>query len=318
MFDSNGEMTPPTQLAISACFALRVGVGAVLGAVVGVAAGGDGVPDGDLVGADEDVFDEQAQDALALGDGGGGGLVAQSGEEVFEVVGEFEVDLAVGQLLVEGLDLVVQAGFAGAQFGHALTQFVETDQLFLVGGDEPLDRLAGFGQPGVETLALCGGRVGAAVLLESFADLGADQCRVGEQRGDVVPDEGVEVVGAYRFVGADPAVLVAVVIRAEAAVVVDRLVRGAGGGAVVGVSAAAARADRLQQRGILAVAGGEALVVRQPALDLCPGVLGDQGRNGDFQPVLSGPVGDGVVAWGGASGQACGAGESGGLIGAHP
>lgn len=54
-----------------------------------------GLPDGDLVGSDEDVFDEQAQVALAVGDGCGGCLVAQAGEEVLEVVGEFEVDLQV-------------------------------------------------------------------------------------------------------------------------------------------------------------------------------------------------------------------------------
>src|SRR5664279_6406441 len=103
MLANSGDRTPPTQLAIWLCFALRVAVGAVSGVVVGVGAGGDGVSDGDFLWADEDVFDEQAQDALALWDGGGGGLVAQPGEEVFEVVGEFEVDLAVGQLLVEGL-----------------------------------------------------------------------------------------------------------------------------------------------------------------------------------------------------------------------
>ena len=55
----------------------------------------------------------------------------------------------------------------------------------------------------------------------------------------------VEVVGAYRLVCAHPAVLVAVVIRAEAAVVVDDLGGGAGRGAVVGVAAAGADADSL-------------------------------------------------------------------------
>ena len=63
----------------------------------------DGVADDDLVGADEDVLDEQPQDSLALGDGRGGGLVTQSGEEVLEVVGELEVDLSVGELGVQAL-----------------------------------------------------------------------------------------------------------------------------------------------------------------------------------------------------------------------
>jgi hypothetical protein len=79
-----------------------------------VFAGGDAVPDGDLLWSDEDVFDEQAQDALAFGHVGGVGVVAEAGEEAFEVVGEFEVDLPVGELVVEGVDLGAQAGFTGA------------------------------------------------------------------------------------------------------------------------------------------------------------------------------------------------------------
>jgi hypothetical protein len=56
----------------------------------------DGVPDGDLVRADEDVFDEQPQDPLTFGDVGCGGLVFQSGKEVLNVVGEGQIDFPVG------------------------------------------------------------------------------------------------------------------------------------------------------------------------------------------------------------------------------
>src|ERR1700752_4143784 len=57
--------TPPTQWAT---FALHVGTAGVRGVATGVFADRDAVADGDLVGADEDVFDEQAQDALAFFD----------------------------------------------------------------------------------------------------------------------------------------------------------------------------------------------------------------------------------------------------------
>jgi len=40
------------------------------------------MPDGDLVGADEDVFDEQPQNPSAFGDACSGDLVTQAGEEV--------------------------------------------------------------------------------------------------------------------------------------------------------------------------------------------------------------------------------------------
>jgi len=44
-----------------------------------------------------------------------------------------------------------------------------------------------------EGLALPVGGVGGAGLVEPPVDLGADQVRVGEQVGDVVPDDLVEV-----------------------------------------------------------------------------------------------------------------------------
>jgi hypothetical protein len=70
-------------------------------------------------------------------------------------------------------------------------------------------------------LLLGGGGVGSAQLIESSIDLGTDQARIGEQAGDVVPDQSIEVVGADRFVLADAPVFVAVVVRAQASVVVD-------------------------------------------------------------------------------------------------
>ena len=47
--------------------------------------------DGDPFGSDEDVFDEQPQHALAVFDVGVLGLVAELGEEAFQVGGECEV-----------------------------------------------------------------------------------------------------------------------------------------------------------------------------------------------------------------------------------
>ena len=74
-----------------------------------------------------------AQDALAVFDGGGGGVAAQLGEEAFEVAGELEVGVPVGGLGVEGVDLAAQARLAGAQVRHAGAQLVDGDQLLGVG-----------------------------------------------------------------------------------------------------------------------------------------------------------------------------------------
>ena len=76
--------------------------------------------DGDGVEADEDVFDHQAQDALAIFDVRGVGSVVQGGEEGFDVGGQGQVVLLVGSLRVEGGDLVAEVGFLGAQVGYAL------------------------------------------------------------------------------------------------------------------------------------------------------------------------------------------------------
>jgi hypothetical protein len=93
--------------------ALRVGVAGLRVFGGGAFPEGDAVSDGDLLGSYEDVFDEQAQDVLALLDGGSGGVAAYFGEEAFHVGGEFEVDLAVGELGVDCVELSAQVRLAG-------------------------------------------------------------------------------------------------------------------------------------------------------------------------------------------------------------
>jgi RNA-directed DNA polymerase len=69
-----GVITPPTQWAMCGMVVLRVGVGGGFGVVGGALPDRDTVADGDLVGSDENVFDEQPQcawrsstvDSLAL------------------------------------------------------------------------------------------------------------------------------------------------------------------------------------------------------------------------------------------------------------
>src|SRR5205809_3589611 len=130
---STGESTPPTQWVTCAMVTLRVGG-------VGSFPGGDAVPDRDVLWSDEDVLDQEAQNPLPLDNFRGLGVGAELGEEAFEVVGEFEVGVAVGQLGVEGLDLVACVGFPCPQVGHPAAQFVEGDQLFGVCLDHAGDR----------------------------------------------------------------------------------------------------------------------------------------------------------------------------------
>jgi len=164
----------------------------------------DAVADGDLVGADEDVFDEQAQDALAFFDGGDFGLGVELGEESFEVAGQSEVGVAVGELAVKCLDLVAQVGFSCSEVWHAGAQLVDSDQLLAERFDHRRDPGPSFGQCSGQSFPLRDNRIGCFGGFEPLVDLGSDQVRVSEHAGDVFPDDGVEVVGADRLVGADP------------------------------------------------------------------------------------------------------------------
>ena len=149
---------------------------------------GDAVADGEFLGSDEDVLDDGAQDALAVFDGGGGRVMPEPGEEALEVAGELEVGVAVGGLGVEGGDLVLQAGLAGAQGRHAGAELVDGDELLGERGDHRADRRGGLGEGLLELAAFAGDRVGRPRSFQPLADLGADEGGVGEQPGDVVPD----------------------------------------------------------------------------------------------------------------------------------
>jgi hypothetical protein len=188
---------------------------------------------------------------LAVFDGGGGGPVVELGEESFEVFGEGEVGVAVDELGVERVELVALAGLAGAELRHPGAEFVEGDQVFLVCLDEAGDGGGGLGQGALQPGLGRGGWVGSAQLVEATVDFGADQAGVGEEGGDVGPDDLVEVVSPDGFVVADPAADVAVVVGAEAPVVVDGFVGGAGRCAVVGVAAARADGQAWSSDGVL-------------------------------------------------------------------
>src|SRR5260221_5521197 len=110
-----GLTTPPTQWITLAMVTLRIGFGVVLAGGRGVSAGWDAVPDSDRLRADEDVFDQEPEHALALGDAGGGGVALQLGEETFEVVCELEGGLAVSRPGVGRGDPGAHGRLPGAQ-----------------------------------------------------------------------------------------------------------------------------------------------------------------------------------------------------------
>ncbi|WP_308375286.1 reverse transcriptase N-terminal domain-containing protein [Streptomyces sp. MUM 136J] len=113
-----GVLTPPTQWITQARVTLCIGGVLLLIILGGPFADGDSVPDGDRLGADEDVLDQEPQDALPLGDIGRRGTGVELGEEAFEAVGEFEVGVTVGELGFESVELAAEVALAGSQVGH--------------------------------------------------------------------------------------------------------------------------------------------------------------------------------------------------------
>src|SRR5215218_7865605 len=271
MLASNGEMTAPTQWATWR----SVAVG-----------GGDRVADGDgvVVVADEYFAHDEAQDALSFLEGQLVEPVGEAGEEAFERLGELEVGLGVVQLAFERFELGGERGLALAQCGHPRAQLLKRHKLLLVGLDQALFAGAHARELAVESLAPAGGGVLAADRLEAAVDLGFDELGLFEQARDLGPDELVELVGADRARSADAPADVAVVVRADAAVVVDPLVGGARRGAVAGVAALAADEDALQERRLFGVAPGEVRVASQPLLGERELLVCDQRRDRDERP----------------------------------
>src|SRR5215207_3189993 len=236
--------------------------------LAGACGGGDRVADGDLfvVAADEHFADDEPQDALLFLDVQLVEPVGEAAEEAFERVGELEVGLGVVELCLERVELGAQRGLALAQGGGAGAEFLERDELFLVGLDQASDRALGAVKVTLERLAAAGGGVLGAQRGESAVDLGAHERRVLEQSSDLAPHERVELVGANRTALADAPADVPPGVLADAAVVGDPLVARARARAVAGVAALAADEHALQQRQLLGVAPREARVLDQASL----------------------------------------------------
>src|SRR6476469_6763159 len=147
---STGEVTPPTQWAMWLMVVLQVATVGAFGVTGDAFPDRDAVSDGDLVGSDEDVLDEQSEHPLALLHRGDLGVGVELSEETLQIGGEGEVGLAVGELGVESINLVAQVGFSRAQVGHPGAQFVDSNQLLAVGLDHEGDRGGRLGQRGVE------------------------------------------------------------------------------------------------------------------------------------------------------------------------
>src|SRR6478752_4014321 len=104
---STGEVTPPTQWAMWLMVVLQVATVGAFGVTGDAFPDRDAVSDGDLVGSDEDVLDEQSEHPLALLHRGDLGVGVELSEETLQIGGDLSDDggegvaVAVGELGVE-------------------------------------------------------------------------------------------------------------------------------------------------------------------------------------------------------------------------
>nr|WP_037600050.1 hypothetical protein [Streptacidiphilus rugosus] len=244
------------------------------------------------MGTDADFLDDGSQDALPVADRRGARVLAQTRQEALQVLGELEVGLLVDELRGQSVEPALDLLASGAEFRHAVAQFLEGNQVFLVGADQPVDRRVDGRQLVLQALAASLQRVGVAHLGQTPVQLGADQGGIGQQGDDALPDHGLQGIGPQRAAGADFAAAGQLpAVGGRAAVVVVLLRTRSLRGALVGVATDVADQQPLQQGGMLGVARGELRVLRQSALGQLEDLLADQRRHRDLHPFLARPPG---------------------------
>src|SRR4051812_5877253 len=127
------------------------------------------------------------------------------------------------------------------QAGHATAQLVERQQILLIGGQQTVHALADTDQGAIQFSFTTACRAVRPGRVEPAVDLLADQGGVLQQAQDFGPDQVVQQILADRPVIAGWSGQMAVVVRSQAAVIVDLPRTRPGRGAIQRVAALAAR-----------------------------------------------------------------------------
>jgi len=179
---------------------------------------GDGVANEDGVWADDDFLHEQAHDALAIGERRRADGVPELREEGLKRLGELQVPLLVERLRRESLALPAEFAVLCAECRRTGPQLVERQQLVLIGVHQPMQSSL---DPGVLALELCltrDHRWRCVQFPDASIELRANQRRVGDQPGHLLPDQLIELllpdgsgptsaVGKATMIGAETAIV---------------------------------------------------------------------------------------------------------------
>ena len=95
------------------------------------------MPDDDVVVAYQNLLDDKTHDPLALHDFKRIGGATQSAQERREGLCQAQERGAIASLISDRLQLGAQRLFPLAQRGYSLTQLLERQEFFLIGGEKP-------------------------------------------------------------------------------------------------------------------------------------------------------------------------------------
>jgi hypothetical protein len=221
----------------------------------------DRVPDHDGVVVDQDFLDDEPDDLLPIGDLQRLRGVVQPLKEGGQGFSEAQERRPIGGLIEDGLQFRPRGLVASAQVRHPATQFVEGQEVLLIGRDQALHALADPREVAFESVLPPLRRFGSAGRVEAPVEFGLDERRVFDQADDLPPYNLIEQILADRSAIAHRAAEMAPCVRAEAAVIVD-LARGtARRRPRQRVAAFATRDQSLNDAGLDGPARREALVV---------------------------------------------------------
>ena len=147
---------------------------------------------GDGILADQNVLNQQAHDFLAFNDTKRFRRAAQASKECGESLCQAQECGAIIGLIGDRLQLGTEYLLAMAHCGHALTQLLERQESFLIGGEESFDTFAHLGQLPLQALFTFSGGIGGARCCQPTIKFLLYQSRLFEQADHLSPDDLIE------------------------------------------------------------------------------------------------------------------------------
>ncbi len=179
------------------------------------------MPNHDSLWPHEHLFDEQTEHPLTFRNRGSIGCSSKTRKKALEILRELEIRLPVHRLCFLGLELSTQGGSLLPEFRRAAAELLQCDQLLLIGLHEAVDGAFGSPKRALKLRFLCRHRARGPQLLKTAIEFRSYELGIGDQGRHVVPDQFVQVILAHGEIGTDATLFVAVVVGAQATVVVE-------------------------------------------------------------------------------------------------